>query len=97
MTSILHDGLYKRNDKKTYQFSKHHTNGLEDLIKFVSRKITKFITKMFLISKESLDVDSNRFIENVKYYIERCGIENGYNLDQSGFQLELHVDRTLER
>jgi len=29
------------------------------------------------MSKEFLDVDSNRFIENVKYYIERYGfIEN---------------------
>jgi len=43
------------------------------------------------MSKESLD----RFIENVKYYIERYGIENVYNSDQSGFQLELHAGRTL--
>jgi len=47
------------------------------------------------MSKESLDVDSNRFIENVKYYIERYGIENVYNSDQSSFQLELHVGYTL--
>ena len=57
----------------------------------VSRKVTKFITKKALMSK----VDSNRFIENVKYYIDRYGIENVYNSDQSGFQLELHADRTL--
>jgi len=30
------------------------------------------------MSKESLDVNSNRFIENVKYHIERYGIENVY-------------------
>jgi len=47
------------------------------------------------MSKESLDVDSNRFIKNVKYYIERNGIENVYILDQSGFQLELYAGRTL--
>jgi len=47
------------------------------------------------MSKKSLDVDNNRFIENVKYYIERYGIENVYNLDQSGFQLELHAGRIL--
>jgi len=27
MISILHNGLCKHNDKKTYQVSKHHTNG----------------------------------------------------------------------
>jgi len=47
------------------------------------------------MSKESLDVDSNRFIENVKYYIEHYGIKNVYNSDQSDFQLELHAGRTL--
>jgi len=60
MISILHDGLYKRNDKKTYQVSKHHTNGLEDIKlahQYVSRKITKFITKKSLISKKSLNID----------------------------------------
>jgi len=46
------------------------------------------------MSKESLDIDSNRFIENVKYYIERYEIENEYNLDQS-FQLELYAGRIL--
>jgi len=33
------------------------------------------------MSKEFLDVNSNRFIKNVKYYIERYGIENVYNSD----------------
>jgi len=47
------------------------------------------------MSKESLDIDSNRFIENVKYYIERYGIENVYNSDQNGFHIELHAGRTL--
>jgi len=47
------------------------------------------------MSKESFDVDSNRFIENVKYYIERYEIKNIYNSDQSGFQLELHAGRSL--
>jgi len=42
------------------------------------------------MSKESLDVDSNRFIENVKHYIERYGIENVYNSKSfQTFQLEL--------
>ncbi|KYN10456.1 hypothetical protein ALC57_17407, partial [Trachymyrmex cornetzi] len=61
----------------------------------VSRKVTKFITKKALMSKEASQADSDRFIENVKYYIDRYGIENVYNSDQSGFQLELHAGRTL--
>ena len=43
------------------------------------------------MSKEALQADSNRFIENIKYYIDRYGIENVYNSDQSGFQLQLHA------
>jgi len=38
------------------------------------------------MSKESfLEADSNKFIENVKYYVERYGIENVCNSDQSDF------------
>jgi len=47
------------------------------------------------MSKKSLDEDSNRFIENVKYCIKYYGIENVYNSDQSDFQLELHAGHTL--
>jgi len=83
MISILHDEICKRNDKKTYQVSKHHTNGLEDSSmlahQILSRKIIKFITKKSLMSRE--DVDSNRFIENVKYYVERYRTENVDNSD----------------
>ena len=47
------------------------------------------------MSKKALQTDSNRFMENVKYYIDRYEIENVYNSDQSGFQLELHAGCTL--
>jgi len=68
MISISHDGLCKRNDKKTYiiGFKAHEWVRFELAHQIVSRKITKFITKKSLMSKESLDVDSNRFIENIK-------------------------------
>jgi len=49
------------------------------------------------MSKEALQADNNRFIENVKYYIDRYGIENVYNSNQSGFQLELHAGRILAK
>ncbi|XP_032691723.1 uncharacterized protein LOC116854168 [Odontomachus brunneus] len=61
----------------------------------VSRKITKFVTKKSLLSKSNFENKCNTFIENVKYYIGRYGLENIYNSDQSGFQLEFHSGRTL--
>ncbi|XP_071573356.1 uncharacterized protein [Temnothorax nylanderi] len=61
----------------------------------VSRKITKFVTRKSLLSKEDLENKCDTFITNVKYYIDRYGVENIYNSDQSGFQLELHSGRTL--
>ncbi|XP_025159178.1 uncharacterized protein LOC112589564 isoform X1 [Harpegnathos saltator] len=63
----------------------------------VSRKITKFVTKKSLLSKTDLEDKCNTFIENVKYYIERYGVDNVYNSDQSGFQLEFHSGRTLSQ
>jgi hypothetical protein len=63
--------------------------------RIVSRKVTKFITKRTLQSKDNLEAEGNRFIENVKYYITRYGVENVYNSNQSGFQLELHAGRSL--
>lgn len=48
-----------------------------------------------MISKADLENKCDTFIGNVKYYIDRYGVENIYNSDQSGFQLELHSGRTL--
>ncbi|EFN83638.1 hypothetical protein EAI_06589, partial [Harpegnathos saltator] len=61
----------------------------------VSRKITKFVTKISLLSKEDLENKCDTFIENVKYYIGRYRVENISNPDQSGFQLEFHSGYTL--
>lgn len=68
---------------------------LKKIHNIVSRKITKFITKKSLLSKADLENKCDTFIGNVKYYIDRYGVENIYNSDQSGFQLELHSGRTL--
>lgn len=75
--------------------SKQWVNRFKKAHSIVSRKITKFITKKILQSKEHLEAKSNRFVENVKYYITRYGFENIYNSDQSGFQIELHSGRFL--
>lgn len=47
------------------------------------------------MSQAAFETESNKFIENVKYYVERYGTENVYNSDQSGFRLEFHAGRTL--
>jgi len=46
------------------------------------------------MSKTTFETEYN-FIDNVKYYIAHFKIENIYNSDQSGFQLEFHADRML--
>ncbi|XP_067208384.1 uncharacterized protein [Linepithema humile] len=61
----------------------------------VSRKITKFIKKTSIMSNVDFEEKCNTFIENVKYQIIEYGVENIYNSDQSGFQLELHAGHTL--
>lgn len=48
----------------------------------------KFVTKKSMLSKSDLESKINTFIENVKYYIDKYGIENIFNSNQSGFQLE---------
>jgi len=42
----------------------------------VSRKITKFVTRMSLLSKQDLENKCDTFIENVKYYICQYGQKN---------------------
>ncbi|XP_036145093.1 uncharacterized protein LOC118646411 [Monomorium pharaonis] len=78
---------FKASEKWVQRFKKAHN--------IVSRKITKFVTKKSLLSKPDLENKCETFIANVKYYINRFGVENIYNSDQSGFQLEFHSGRTL--
>ena len=55
-----------------------------------SRKINKSITRKTLKDKEKLKVSAENFVNEMKPYITQYGTENVYNLDQSGFQLEMH-------
>ena len=38
---------------------------------------------------------AENFVNEVKPYITQYGTENIYNLDQNGFQLDMHSGRTL--
>jgi len=61
----------------------------------VSRKITKFVNRSATRDKEQLQTACQEFISTVKSYINLFELENIYNADESGFNLELHSGRTL--
>ena len=63
--------------------------------RIVSRKVNKFITRKTLENSAELAAKAQAFIDDVKSSIPRIGLENLYNSDQSGFQLEMHSGRTL--
>ena len=63
--------------------------------RIASRKITKFITRKTLEDSKDLTKTAEDFINNVKSVINEIGLKNVYNLDQSGFQFEMHFGRTL--
>jgi len=63
--------------------------------RIVSRKINKFITRKTLESGAELAATADAFVSDIQSCIPRIGLENLYNSDQSGFQLEMHSGRTL--
>lgn len=48
-----------------------------------------------MLSKTDFENKCDTFITNVKYYIDRYGVENIYNSDQIGPQLELNSGHIL--
>jgi len=63
--------------------------------RIVSRKITKFVSRSAQRDKEQLQIACQEFIATVKSNINLFELENIYNADESGFNLELHSGRTL--
>lgn len=63
----------------------------------VSRKITKFVNRATVMNKEELQIVCQEFISTVKSWIDVFGIQNIYNADESGFNLEIHSGRTLAK
>ncbi|XP_034195342.2 uncharacterized protein LOC117611505 [Osmia lignaria lignaria] len=61
----------------------------------VSRKVTKFVTKHEIYSRNVESVQCEVFINEVKSRLTANGPENVFNSDQSGFNLEHHSGRTL--
>jgi len=61
----------------------------------VSRKIIKFINHSSKTNQEQLQIACQEFISSVKSFIDFIEIQNIYNADKSGFNLEIHSGRTL--
>jgi len=54
----------------------------------VSRKITTFRTRSTL--QDTGNLQNIAFVSNVKFNIPSIGVEEIYNADESGFNLEIH-------
>lgn len=63
--------------------------------RIVSRKVNQFVTRKTLENVNELKTKADEFVASVKQEIANVGVQNVYNSDQSGFQLEIHSGRTL--
>lgn len=79
--------LFKASLKWVHNFKIRHG--------IVSRKINKFVTTAQLSNASELLQKGTEFVEKIRSVIEEKGVENVYNSDQSGFNLETHCGRTL--
>lgn len=78
-----------------FKASNHWVNNFKKAHRIVSRKINKFVTKKTIEGTEYLQRKADEFVIKIKKLIREKGIQNVYNSDQSGFQLEIHSGRTL--
>lgn len=81
------DVRFKASDWWLWKFKKAH--------RITSRKINKFVTRKTIEEGADLKRDADNFVNKIKPFIEQYGLQNIYNSDQSGFQLEIHSGRTL--
>lgn len=78
-----------------FQASKKWLYNFKQAHNIVSRKICKFVARSF--SENVIDVENiaRNFVSQVCLHIPNCGVENIYNADECGFNLEIHSGRTL--
>lgn len=82
-------------DDIRFKASKHWLLKFKQAHRIVSRKINKFITRKTLESSAELKSKADEFVADIQSCIPSIGLQNLYNSDQSGFQLEMHSGRTL--
>lgn len=78
-----------------FKASRKWVSNFKTAHRIVSRKINKFVTKKTLEQADNLKLSAEEFVQNVTQQIPIYGLENIYNTDESGFQLEMHSGRTL--
>lgn len=78
---------FKASPKWILQFKRKHN--------IVSRKITKYVTKVSADNEPNSLQQCQHFINEVKSELSIKSESNIYNSDQSGFNLEMHSGRTL--
>jgi hypothetical protein len=71
-----------------WKFKRHY--------RIVSRKITRFVTSLYLREKFDIIGFAGFFVDSSKIFMQNYPDENIYNTDQSDFNREIHSGRTLE-
>ena len=59
------------------------------------RKITKLVTKRQVDNEEDIRQSADQFVMQVQKFLPKSNPDNVFNTDQSGLQLELFSNRTL--
>jgi len=84
-------------DLPEFRASKWWIWNFKKVHKIVSRKITAFRTQFTFKDQENIQNVAKEFVSNVKSKIPAIGLEEVYNADESGFNLEIHSGRTLAK
>lgn len=82
-------------DLPEFKASKYWIWKFKNVHGIVSRKITTFRTRFMLENINNLQDIVESFVSNVRSNIPAIGVEEVYNADESGFNLEIHSGRTL--
>jgi hypothetical protein len=57
----------------------------------VSRKITKYVTKSDMTNKAEIEANARAFVQEIKQELQQYQPHEVWNIDQSGFQREMHT------
>ena len=83
----INDTTFAATDFWLHQFKRrHHVCG---------RKITKLVTKRQVDNGEDIRQSADQFVVQVEKILPKSNLDNVFNIDQSGLQLELFSNRTL--
>lgn len=63
--------------------------------RIVSEQIIKFVIKLYSLKWVELETAATSFVNSTLPYIKICGAHNVDNANDSGFNLEIHSNRTF--